>query len=63
MAGIATPQETHVDHDGRFVCLHIQGAGTLRMPQDAAHQLARDLVRECNKLTNVRAPRPWQRPK
>ena len=39
-----TAQEVFVDTEGSLVVMHIVGAGTMKMPRDAAHGIARQLM-------------------
>ena len=53
MSGIATPQEVQIAHDGQMVVISIQGAGTLRVPPDIAHWMARKLIEQSNALDDI----------
>jgi hypothetical protein len=58
MSGVATPQEIHVSHDDKLVLLTIQGVGTMKMPPDTAHHVARCLVDAANKCEGGKIIRP-----
>lgn len=59
MSAIATPQEIHVDHDGKVVRLTIQGVGTLGLPAATAHKVARQLVGCANEVEQLMKPWPY----
>lgn len=63
MAKIATPQQLVTDREGALVVLHIRDGGTLKMPRDAAHELAQGLMKEIaaidKQFPNLH---PWRRP-
>jgi len=47
---IATLQEINVAVEGDLVAIYIHGAGCLKMPPDAAHKFARNLVGAANEI-------------
>jgi len=41
---VAVPHEVQVFTEAGWVVMHIEGAGTMKMPADAAHRLSRALM-------------------
>ncbi len=61
MGRIATQQMIFVDREGTLVTLHIREGGTLKMPRDAAHQLAQDLMTQINAIDKQFPVHPWRK--
>ena len=61
MGRIATPQELVTGREGTLVLLHIREGGTLKMPRDAAHQLAQDLMEQIQAIDKQFPAHPWRK--
>lgn len=59
MSKIATPQEVVAERSGQDAVMHIVGQGSLTMPRNAAHKLARDLMRVVGEIDALSSPARW----
>lgn len=59
MSKIATPQELVAVRSGLDVVLHIRGHGALTMPRNAAHELARDLMKVVGEIDALSPAARW----
>ncbi len=59
MSRVASPQELVAARNGLDVVLHIRGHGALTMPRNAAHELARDLMKVVGEIDALSPAARW----